>query len=145
VLSSGGSESAFTYSQYEGQEFFDAPYPYYNSHTIAKFQDSNFHWWDLHISFPIKPDDRSWREILSDIVSRSYLGKKETIIAQINGKISGAFSVWKTNHGLVDMDKFLENTFHRFNNAEYAFLISDPYFTAFIKKRVEALFANRDK
>jgi Zn-dependent peptidase ImmA (M78 family) len=141
VIGSGGSRTSHPFYQYEGSDFVNSPYKYFQSYTASRIAGINTHWWVLDLEFNFPDDDRSWREILDKIVGDiSPAQGAIKFKATVNGKMSGAHGSWKQKNQGLGIDKLVEDTIYRFNNPDFDDLLKHPDFLIFVKKRCEAFF-----
>lgn len=141
VISCGSTSKTHPFFQQEGITFISSPYPFYKNYHIHHNSDGNTHWWTLDVNFRIENDNRSWKELLNEIVS-DLVSPEETSSFRnmINGKISGINGSRKKKTPDMKINEFIDDVIHRFNNFEYHNLIRHPIFLIFIKKRCEDLF-----
>lgn len=141
VIGCGSTYGTRSFYQMEGSKFISNPYPNYKSRYTYIYLGTKTHWWDLNINFETLEDHRSWQEILETIAHD--LASDEGVVKfkrSLNGKLSGINGNWRKKYPEKDVEDFINEIMHRFNNIEDSHFFNHPDFAKFIRKRSIALF-----
>lgn len=142
---SGRTEGTFTTPPAKSQLFNEKLYLSAQEHSIWNVKNLSIHWWKMASSLSLDAtyDDRSWRELLDEIVlsinpeqgSIKYKQSLNGVIGSINSKMRHSDN--------YTFESLLAACYQRFENEDYAQLKNHRNFNAFLKKRVEEMFSNR--
>lgn len=138
VIKTGGSPNSHPFTQWGNTKFEKKPYKYYKKYEVFSSKAYNTHWWDLEYDFEIDDDNREWREILDIIVNDVFPDNVVEYKRTINGKIAGAYSIWKQKKkGTIT--QFMADVIYRFNHPRFRNLLEHQDFLKFVKRRCGAL------
>ena len=142
----GRSEGTFANMLEWGSDFDSDAYDYYEEHFSSSIGDRNIHWWKLPDSFSVSESDvRSWREILTYILSDLGVGSDEMPRTKqsINGVFAYANDLAKRS-GDYSQGSVAAACIQRFKDrAELKPFAQHPDFETFIVRRARDLVESR--
>lgn len=139
---SGRTEGTIASALPWGSELGLQPYLYSEAHYEAILPGRSFHWWKLPQEIEVQAnDDRSWREILDQILAEIGIPPNDLqqMKMSINGVIASANSTMRRS-GKHTVGGVVSASIQRFRDrAKYSKLVAHPKFETLIVKRAQDL------
>ena len=145
ILFSGSSANTNASLPVKGTDFNKYFYPYFDNYFIHTDGQINYHWWKISSSIRLSHeiDDRTWREILDDIVTDIKPGIDcKKFKNSINGII--AFANGKTlKEGDYTVDSVVAAVIYRLRRPGFEDFVAHKDFYKFVSKKVESMLAEK--
>lgn len=143
VRYSGKTGGTHAFIQSQGGRFSDSFYSNVADHFSFYSKGTTIHWWKLETTVSvIDDDDRTWREVLNEMVNDLYVDDPEgykksinSIIAAANGNVSRS-----PNYSI---ERLTSVAMQRLKRPELSDFTEHEDFEIFVRKKAEALFNNK--
>ena len=145
ILYSGKSIGTSTKANFEDNFNPLRVFPHAIDYSSIDYGKATIHWWQLPsaVELPVTKDNRTWREILDEIVSESFPHEdNQRRKMSVNGVIASVNGNLKKN-GAINTEALYAECLNRMRNyAGLEWLVKHKNFTAFLAKKVNDLTKN---